>query len=172
MIHYHRRDDQQHAETDDMNPSRILCASHGTNGARAAESQALRLCHQPVSLHHLIIVPDFWKGMMGDDWLNNAITQERYGEYLECLLENEVAEVVERLEKVSEAQGVDYSYETRIGKPTECLLQVSQESDFDLIVIGSPRPKGMQGYHSRMDLKLLSGQLRVPLLIVPYPLAT
>lgn len=60
-----------------MNPKKILCASHGTEGARAAEDQALGFCHSDVTLHHLIVVPDFWKGMMGDDWLNNAATQER-----------------------------------------------------------------------------------------------
>jgi hypothetical protein len=25
------------------------------------------------------VVPDLWKGMLGDDWLNNAVTQARFG---------------------------------------------------------------------------------------------
>ncbi len=152
-----------------MNPKKILCASHGTDGARAAENQALRFCHHDVSLHHLIVVPDFWKGMMGDDWLNNAVSRDRFGKYLEGQLDNEVAEVVERLGKAIEETGADFSSESRLGKPSKCLVEVSRSMDFDLIVIGSPRPKGMAGYRSRMDLKTLVRQLSVPLLIVPHP---
>lgn len=50
----------------------ILLASHGTPGARAAERAAFDLCAADGRLCHLVIVPDFWKGMLGDDWLNNA----------------------------------------------------------------------------------------------------
>jgi nucleotide-binding universal stress UspA family protein len=152
-----------------MNPKRILCASHGTDGARAAETQALQFCRVDVSLHHLIVVPDFWKGMMGDDWLNNAVTRERFGNYLEGQLDNEVASVVERLGSATVETGAEFSYESRFGKPAECLLEASRDKDFDLIVIGSPRPKGMQGYRSRMDIGTLLRELRVPLLIVPHP---
>ncbi len=152
-----------------MNPKKILCASHGTDGALAAENQALQFCHSDVSLHHLIVVPDFWKGMMGDDWLNNAASQDRFGKYLEGQLGSEVAEVVERLGKATEKTGAGFSYESRLGKPAECLVEVSQKTDFDLVVIGSPRPKGVKGYRSSMDPKVLMQQLRVPLLIVPHP---
>lgn len=152
-----------------MNPKRILCASHGTEGAREAEQQALRLCHRDVSLHHLIVVPEFWRGMMGDDWLNNAIARERFGKYLESRLEDEVAEVVDRLGRAAEEMGAGFSYESRLGEPAESLVGVCHETDFDLVVIGSPRPKGQQGYRSRMDLRTLVRQLRVPLLIVPHP---
>jgi hypothetical protein len=56
-----------------MKPARaILLASHGTPGARAAEAAAFDLCAQEGRVHHLVVVPDFWKGMLGDDWLNNA----------------------------------------------------------------------------------------------------
>jgi nucleotide-binding universal stress UspA family protein len=152
-----------------MNPKSILCASHGTDGARAAENRALGYCRPDVALHHLIVVPDFWKGMMGDDWLNNASTQERFGKYLEGQLEGEVTEVVERLGKAVAETGAAFSFESRLGKPAQCLLEVSRSREFDLVVIGSPRPKGVAGYRSRMDLKTLAGWLRAPLLIVPYP---
>jgi nucleotide-binding universal stress UspA family protein len=152
-----------------MDAKRILCASHGTEGARAAEEQALRLCHSEVALHHLIVIPDFWQGMMGDDWLNNAATRERFGNYLEGQLDNEVAEVVERLGRNTQESGAEFSYESRYGRPAECLLEVSRRMAFDLIVIGSPRPKGLHGYRSRMDIGTLTNRLRAPLLIVPHP---
>ncbi|MEW8505340.1 MAG: universal stress protein [Candidatus Thiodiazotropha sp.] len=152
-----------------MNPKRILCASHGTDGARAAEEQALRLCHNDAALHHLIVVPEFWKGMMGDDWLNNAVTREKFGNYLEGQLDGEVAEVVERLDRATRETGAEFSFESHFGEPAECLLGASRGSAFDLVVIGSPRPKGMQGLRSRMDIGRLVRELKIPLLIVPHP---
>jgi len=47
-----------------LKPKRILLASHGTEGARAAEKMAFSLCQKQTALHHLVVVPDFWKGMM------------------------------------------------------------------------------------------------------------
>ncbi|MBT3046394.1 MAG: universal stress protein [Candidatus Thiodiazotropha sp.] len=152
-----------------MNPKRILCASHGTDGARAAEAQALRFCHSEVALHHLIVVPEFWQGMMGDDWLNNAVTRDRFGSYLEGQLDGEVAEVVERLGRATRETGADFSYESRFGKPADCLVDASRGMAFDLVVIGSPRPKGVDGLRSRMDLGKLTQALQVPLLVVPHP---
>ena len=152
-----------------MNLKKILCASHGTPGARAAETAALELCSEGTALHHLMVVPDFWKGMMGDDWLNNAASRDRYGKYLEGQLDGEVAEVVERLGREVEARGAAYSYHTQLGKPADCLVEASHRDPFDLIVIGSPRPKGVEGLRSRMELETLVRGLTTPLLIVPHP---
>jgi nucleotide-binding universal stress UspA family protein len=152
-----------------MNPRQILCASHGTDGARAAEEQALSFCRGEVALHHLIVVPELWRGIMGDDWLNNAVTRERFGSYLEGQLDGEVTEVVKRLGWAVQETGADFSYESRFGKPTECLIDASRRGVFDLVVIGSPRPKGMTGLRSRIDLRVLTEALQVPLLVVPHP---
>ena len=45
-------------------------------------------------LSQLVVVPDFWKGMMGDDWLNNATTRDTYGRHVERQLECEIEEEV------------------------------------------------------------------------------
>jgi nucleotide-binding universal stress UspA family protein len=152
-----------------MNTKKILCASHGTDGARAAEAAALELCGTGTALHHLIVVPDFWKGMMGDDWLNNAATRDRYGKYVEGQLEGEAAEVVERLGRAAEEHGAAFSYDTRLGKPADCLIEAARRDAYDLVVIGSPRPKGIEGLRSRMELEPLVRNLAAPLLIVPHP---
>jgi 2-isopropylmalate synthase len=39
----------------------------------------------------------------------------------------------------------------------------------ELVVIGSPRPAGVRGLRSRMQMETLVRALTVPLLIVPYP---
>lgn len=149
--------------------SSILVASHDTVGARAAEREALLRCEPGIALYHLIVVPEFWRGMRGDDWLNNAATQIRFGTYVEGQLEQELATHVARLSADAAAQHVAYSHEIRVGDPATCLIEAARGGEYRLVVIGAPRPKGSPGYRSRMDVDALTRRLGVPLLIVPHP---
>lgn len=152
-----------------QNLKHILLASHGTEGGRAAERKAFELCGPDTTLHHLIVVPEFWKGMMGDDWLNNAATRDAYGDYVESQLQEEIQAYVKEVRQQAEQRGLKYEFEVTVGDPTAALLARIQRGQLDLVVVGSPRPKGISGFRSRVRLeKLLSG-LPVPLLIVPYP---
>jgi nucleotide-binding universal stress UspA family protein len=148
-----------------MSYNKILLASHGTPGACAAEVAALNLCQN--HLYHLIVIPDFWQGMMGDDWLNNAITQVDYGNHLEAELKQEVDINIQRVSAAAAERNINYNSELLQGKPTECLLKVADSQNFDLIVIGSTRPKSQTGLNSRMDCKKLLANLSIPLLIIP-----
>jgi len=153
----------------DVKFQRILLASHDTEGARAAERAAMALCALDGAIHHLVVVPDFWKGMMGDDWLNNASTRDRYARYLESELGREIQEHVDRLRGEVEACGISYAYQIMLGKPEQCLLEACGETRFDVAVIGSPRPKGKRGFRSRMAVEPLAKALEIPLLMVPFP---
>ncbi len=153
-----------------MKISRLILASHGTPGARAAEEVAFELCvANKAALHHQLVVPDFWKWMMGDDWLNNAVTRERFGTYVESELAREADEVVARLAKRAEQSGIPYSNEFHIGKPALCLVGACENGMFDIAVIGAPRPRGAEGLRSRMDTGVLARSLKTCLLIVPHP---
>ncbi len=147
----------------------ILLASHGTPGARAAEQRALELCAEGGRLRHLIVVPDFWKGMLGDDWLNNAAVHIRFGRYVETQLQREIAEHAENLAQRTKDRGLAYSCEVRLGRPADCVLALAAADEYELVVIGSPRPKGVGGYRSRLSIEQLVRGLKTPLLIVPHP---
>ena len=153
-----------------MHIGKIILASHGTAGARAAEDVALALCAENgATLLHLLVVPDFWKGMMGDDWLNNAVTRIRFGDYVENQLAGDAAGEIDRLAKAAALLGVTYSHDIRLGRPADCLAEACAAGAFDLAVIGSPRPKGTPGYRSRMTLASLVRSLNVRLMIIPPP---
>jgi len=153
-----------------MKVKKIILASHGTDGARSAEQAAINFCYEnDASLHQLLVVPDFWKGMMGDDWLNNAITQSRFGDYVESQLARDAAAELDRMTKACDQVGIDYSNTVRLGKPAICLVDAARQDDFDLVLIGSPRPKGVPGYRSRMDLELLARSLTMPLMVISFP---
>jgi nucleotide-binding universal stress UspA family protein len=151
-----------------FNPGRILLASHGTPGARAAEEMALKLTAPGATLFHLIVVPDLWRGMMGDDWLSNASTRAEYGKYIEDQLGQEIERHREVLEREVRASQVAYELKVMLGKPDECLLEHAATIAPDLVVVGSPRPRGTPGLRSRMRIERLTA-LAAPLLVVPYP---
>jgi len=147
----------------------ILLASHDTAGARAAEQLAFSLCGAGATLHHLIVVPEFWKGTMADDWLNNASTRETFGRYLESQLEQEIRTHLQRMSRETEKREIKYQYEITQGKPTECLIKRAATGPVDLIVMGSLRPKRNTGLRSRMLDESIFRKVNVPLLIAPYP---
>jgi len=151
-----------------MKAKRILLASHGTPGAQAAEKTALALAAPGATLHHLIVVPDFWKGMMGDDWLNNASTRAVYGRYVESELEKEVRTTIRRLEGKARRKRLSYQSELVLGKPADCLLVRLERTRFDLVVVGTPRRKGQEGLRSRMLTEEVLRSLKTPLLVVPH----
>jgi nucleotide-binding universal stress UspA family protein len=51
----------------------------------------------------------------------------------------------------------------------ECLIRRAAKGPADLIVLGSPRPKGQVGLRSRMLDEKLFRSLRVPVIIAPHP---
>ncbi len=152
-----------------LKPQHILLASHGTLGAQAAEKLALELCQPDTVLHHLIVVPDLWGGMMGDDWLNNASTRDTYGQYVEAQIGREIDQHRAVLEQEIKSRGIRFQTKIVLGQPEQCLIEYAVESKADLVVIGSPRPPELSGLRSRMTLEKLARALSVPLLIAPYP---
>lgn len=153
-----------------MSAGRILLASHGTAGARAADRAALEFCREPgAALFHLTVVPDLWLGMMGDDWLNNAATRDTYCKHIESQLSQDIDAHRESLEPQLAARGASYHHAVAVGSPTECLLQHAATVKPDLIVLGSRRPRGTPGLRSRIKVERLLDRLPASLLVVPYP---
>ena len=147
----------------------VLLASHGTEGARAAERMAFEICEKGTRLHHLVVVPTLWQGMTGDDWLNNGGIRNKFRRYLENEIGREIETHCDKLSVEASAHELSYSKEIRVGEPDEVLINATRDSEYDLIIIGSPRPKGKTGLRSRMHTKPLTKSLTVPILIVPFP---
>ena len=150
-------------------PKKVLLASHGSTGARAAEQALLNMHLKDVEVIHLYVVPELWKHMTGDDWLSNQITQERFCNYLESELVNEAEITISRIEATLLECNAKYKSLFMFGDPKNCLQNVCEEHDFDLIVTGSPRPKFISGLHSRMMTDSIKKNLSTALLQIPYP---
>ena len=130
---------------------------------------ALTLAAPGALLSQLVVVPDFWKGMMGDDWLNNAATRDEYGRHVERQLEREIEAEVARLRSQAAQAGLRHERRVELGKPAECQVEAAALLRPDLVLIGSPRRAGTRGLRSRMQIETLTRGLAAPLLIVPHP---
>ncbi|MBK6630953.1 MAG: universal stress protein [Betaproteobacteria bacterium] len=147
-------------------PRTLLLAHHGTAGAEQAAALALSLAVSgQTRIVHLYVVPDFWDGMQGDDWLNNAWTRDAFAHHVENQLKKDAQDQMQAVADQCASSGIEYEPVLRYGKPAECLLEAVREHGADLAVIGPPRPKGMTGLRSRMDLEKLARGLAVPLII-------
>jgi nucleotide-binding universal stress UspA family protein len=151
-------------------PATLLLGHHGTDGAVLAASLALSVAEPgQTTLVHCLVVPDLWAGMQGDDWLNNASTRDAFGSYVEGMLEKDAREQLATIEAQCKEREITYRSLLRVGDPAECLLAAATESAAELVVIGPPRPKGVSGLRSRMDLEKLVRGLHCPLLIAQRP---
>ncbi|MBF0263155.1 MAG: universal stress protein [Magnetococcales bacterium] len=147
----------------------LLLAHHGTPGARCAEDLALRMAVLlQARVAHLLVVPAFWEGMMGDDWLNNAATRDAFGSYLENLLSREAQEVVNGVRERCSALNLGYRALLRQGEVTEILLRVAEEIRPAMVVIGPRRPGGVPGFRDRVRIEGLARRVKVPVLIAPW----
>lgn len=131
-----------------------------------AEKLAFELAiPQQTLIVHLLVVPDLWDGMQGDDWLNNASTRDTFGRYVEGLLEKDAADQLRALEARCQERQLAYKSIVRVGDPTECIIEAAAQEGATLVVVGPPRPKGMLGIRSGIALEPLVRKLKIPLLI-------
>jgi len=149
-------------------PKTLLLAHHGTAGAGRAEALAFELAEPGrTTVVHALVVPDFWDGMQGDDWLNNASTRDAFARHLESQLEAENAEQIRILEQRCGERGLAYRALVKFGDPAACVVAMAREVGADLVVIGPPRAKGEPGYRSRMNLETLARGLDCTLSVAP-----
>jgi len=150
----------------------ILLASHGTNGAIAAENMAIQVCAPQGRVDHLIVVPEFWQNMTGDDWLNSGTARDQFRDYLQTGLGQEIDQQCERIQKKITDHTRVYERIILFGNPEKALLHQANHTAYDLIVMGSPRKKGMRekfSLRSTMFTQKLAQELQTALLIAPHP---
>lgn len=149
-------------------PKTLLLAHHGTAGAGRAEALAFELAVPgQTTVVHALVVPDFWDGMQGDDWLNNSSTRDAFARHLEDQLDMENAERIRILKERCSRRGLAYRALVKFGDPATCVVEMAREVAADLVLIGPPRAKGEPGYRSRMNLETLARGLDCTLSIAP-----
>lgn len=148
---------------------KYLLASHGSVGAIAAEQAALRCCQFGEQLDHLYVIPSWWEGMTGDDWLNNGVSRNRFRNYLSEQLWQESQQVIQRMRHLCEKQAIQYSSLLKVGYTDKALQQVALQTDYKKIFIGDHRPKHTDGLYDYMLTASVRKQFATRLNIISHP---
>lgn len=148
-----------------------LLASHGTAGALAAEIAAIDFCTAGDHLDHLIVIPEWWSGMTGDDWLNSGASRNRYRDYLTAELNNEKDAVVSRVNKLCQLKSIYYNAIASVGDSSEVLEMYVKDGRYEKIFIGSRRPSSCEGINDRMLTKKILKAMHNKLTVVAHPYA-
>lgn len=131
-------------------PKRILLASHGSQGALAAEQHALAVSTAGDYLDHLYVIPAWWGGMTGDDWLNNAVSRDRFCNYLSTELQHECELTLQRVKHQCEEIAVSYQPILRVGDSDKELNKQVHINHYDQVFIGCRRAKHIKGLQDVM----------------------
>lgn len=155
--------------------SNILLCTHGTDGARKAESFVFKKLEDDPKLKVtvLTILDEDWRGMTGDDWLNSSKTHTTFLDHVENQMNEEIAEEWLRIKKgYSVAAQADFLQKT--GNIAKTITAVAKQLNCDVIVIGPYCKKKKFSIHStgmglkaRMKNQELHPLLPCPLLIAP-----
>ena len=154
----------------------ILLCTHGTEGARKAETLVFDdLCEKSSDLKVtvLTIIDQDWQSMTGDDWLNSSKTQATFLNYVEQQLGEEIKEDWQRIRsRFPASERAEFT--SIVGPLEESIAGVAAKFECDLIVIGAHREsrrlfnlKMEKGLRARLKNAKLHPLLPCPLLIAP-----
>lgn len=146
-----------------------LLASHGSPGAIEAERVALNQCCEGDYIDHLLVVPDWWADMTGDDWLNSGASRNRYRAYIEEQLKQEAEQVFLRLENECYMRGINYSSIFVVGNTPQVFKEFVCAEKYTKIFTGSRRPSSYTGVKDRMLTKKIIKRAGCKLVMVEHP---
>ncbi|MEA3231299.1 MAG: universal stress protein [Thermodesulfobacteriota bacterium] len=146
----------------------ILLCTHGTPGARKAETLALGdlLPKGPPALKItvLTVINEDWKWMLGDDWLNTSKTHRDFMSHVNDQLAREIETDWDRIRNTFPAAS-RFKFLKIVGPVGKTIAEVAQKLESDLIVIGPYQKKQGKGFKARLKNKHFHPLLPVPLLI-------
>lgn len=142
----------------------MLVATHGTEGAKKAESCVIGLAREFGSeLHCLYVIHKGWSSLVGIEWLHPSRTRMEFYKYAETVFIRSADEVLEALMKHS--TGIEVTTSIRVGEPAEVIADEAIDKGVDLIVIGSSSNKRSEEYKAKVSLKKLVKLAPCPVLV-------
>lgn len=153
----------------------ILLCTHGTEGAKKAESFvfAESTADPDLKVSVLTVLDEDWRLMTGDDWLNSSKTHTKFLDHVEEQVNEEIAEDWQRI-KTTYPAASQAIFIQRTGAIDKTITTIAKELGCDVIAIGPFQKrqslfatKMEKGLRDRMKNENLHPLLPCPLLIAP-----
>lgn len=146
---------------------RILIATHGTEGAKKAESYAIELAEAlGADLHGLYVIHKGWGSMVGIEWLHSSEKRMEFYRYAESELYRMADAALTGFVQRAEAHGLNVKSSVRVGDPGDVIAEEAGALGTDLVIIGSNNSVRSEEYKARISLKRLMKLTPCPVLVV------
>lgn len=143
---------------------RILIATHGTEGAKRAESYAIELAGAfGAELHGLYVIHKDWSSLVGIEWLHSSERRMEFYRYAESQFNIRAEEVLRAFAK--RAKGMEVATSVKVGYPAEVIAEEAMNRHIDLIVVGGNSDVRSEEYKARISLKRLMKLAPCPVLV-------
>jgi nucleotide-binding universal stress UspA family protein len=143
---------------------RILVATHGTEGAKKAESYAIGLAREFGSeLHGLYVIHKDLSSLVGIEWLHSSHVRMDFYRYAESEFYLRAKEVLDAFGE--HARGMEVTTAVKVGEPTEVIADEARDKGVDLIVIGGSSNGRSEEYKAKVSLKRLVKLAPCPVLV-------
>lgn len=125
---------------------RILLATNGKESAKKAEDYAINLAAEKKLPLAIIYVRDsIWRRFSEEvDWLSTHRARKDFQKYMEEYTDAEEKALFSRLEKALTEKGIDFEMVALSGNPADEIVKYSKDNNFDLIIIGEGKEKGLR----------------------------
>ena len=144
----------------------ILLATHGTPGARKAETLAREWADKyGAKVTILSIINEAWGDMTCDDWLNTSTTRNNFGSYVAGEIAKEIDGVWTRIRE--DFDGVEIDFLSKGGKLEDVLAEACEKVNPDVAIMGAWQKNQAPGFRDRLENKRLHPQMPCPLVVAP-----
>lgn len=147
---------------------RILIATHGTEGAKKAESYAIKLAGVlGAELHGLYVIHKGWGSLVGIEWLHSSEKRMEFYRYAESELYRMADVALTGFVQRAEAHGLNVKSSVRVGDPGDVIAEEAGALGADIVIIGSSNNNvRSEEYKARISLKRLMKLAPCPVLVV------
>ncbi len=129
----------------------VLLCTHGTEGAKKAESLVFNLsdANPALKVSVLTVLDEDWRAMTGDDWLNSSKTHSDFLDHVEAQVTEEIDLEWQRIKETYPAAS-HTAFLQRTGSIEKTIASTARELGCDLIAIG-PYQKRKSIFSTRME---------------------
>lgn len=125
---------------------KILLATNGKESAKKAEDYAINLAAENRLLITVVYVRDsIWHRFSEEvDWLSTHRARKDFQKYMENYTDAEEEALFSRLEKILTEKEINFEMIALSGNPADEIVNYSKDNNFDLIIIGEGKEKGLR----------------------------
>ncbi|MCS4541726.1 MAG: universal stress protein [Euryarchaeota archaeon] len=124
---------------------KILLATNGSETSKKAEEYAINLAKMSngqLTALYVVDIPQ-WEDRIGSDWQSSSKAREQFLSYVNEESQKEANQILKNFKTKAEKEGILAEIKFRAGTPYKEIIREARDNNFDVIILGSRRLKGL-----------------------------